>query len=61
MLVLYCGGGYRSALAADAIQKMGYTKVSVSGRRLAGDRNSGLPRRRSIVQDHGSAIPDDDR
>lgn len=26
-LVLYCGGGYRSALAADAIQKMGYTKV----------------------------------
>lgn len=26
-LVLYCGGGYRSALAADAIQKMGYTHV----------------------------------
>jgi rhodanese-related sulfurtransferase len=26
-LVLYCGGGYRSALAADAIQKMGYTDV----------------------------------
>ncbi|MEX2285608.1 MAG: rhodanese-like domain-containing protein [Planctomycetaceae bacterium] len=26
-LVLYCGGGYRSALAADAIQKMGYTNV----------------------------------
>jgi rhodanese-related sulfurtransferase len=26
-LVLYCGGGYRSALAADAIQKMGYTSV----------------------------------
>src|SRR5580692_3318632 len=24
-LVLYCGGGYRSALAADALQKMGYT------------------------------------
>jgi rhodanese-related sulfurtransferase len=26
-LVLYCGGGYRSALAADALQKMGYTDV----------------------------------
>ena len=24
-LVLYCGGGYRSALAADNLQKMGYT------------------------------------
>lgn len=26
-IVLYCGGGYRSALAADALQKMGYTDV----------------------------------
>jgi rhodanese-related sulfurtransferase len=26
-VVLYCGGGFRSALAADAIQKMGYTNV----------------------------------
>lgn len=26
-LVLYCGGGYRSALAGDAIQKMGYVNV----------------------------------
>lgn len=26
-LILYCGGGYRSALAADALQKMGYTDV----------------------------------
>ncbi len=26
-LVLYCGGGYRSALAADALQKMGYRNV----------------------------------
>ncbi len=26
-LVLYCGGGYRSALAADNLQKMGYTRV----------------------------------
>lgn len=26
-LVLYCGGGFRSALAADALLKMGYTNV----------------------------------
>ena len=26
-IVLYCGGGYRSALAADNLQKMGYTNV----------------------------------
>ena len=31
-LILYCGGGYRSALAADSIQKMGYANV----RSLAG-------------------------
>ena len=26
-VLLYCGGGFRSALAADALQKMGYTNV----------------------------------
>lgn len=26
-LVLYCGGGYRSALSAENLQKMGYTNV----------------------------------
>ncbi len=26
-LILYCGGGYRSALAADSLQLMGYTNV----------------------------------
>ncbi len=26
-IVLYCGGGYRSALAADSLQKMGYAHV----------------------------------
>ena len=26
-IVLYCGGGFRSALAADALQKMGYRNV----------------------------------
>jgi Rhodanese-related sulfurtransferase len=27
-LILYCGGGFRSALATDNLQKMGYTNVS---------------------------------
>jgi len=26
-IVLYCGGGFRSALATDALQRMGYTNV----------------------------------
>lgn len=42
-LVLYCGGGYRSALAADSLQKMGYTHaISLDGgwRAL---KDSGLP------------------
>ncbi len=26
-LILYCGGGFRSALAADVLQTMGYTNV----------------------------------
>jgi len=26
-MILYCGGGYRSALAADVLQRMGYTNV----------------------------------
>jgi len=42
-LVLYCGGGFRSALAADALRKMGYTQaITLDGgwRALQG---SGLP------------------
>ncbi len=31
-IILYCGGGFRSALAADTLQAMGYTNVaSLSG------------------------------
>jgi rhodanese-related sulfurtransferase len=26
-IILYCGGGFRSALAADMLQQMGYTRV----------------------------------
>jgi rhodanese-related sulfurtransferase len=42
-VVLYCGGGFRSALAADNLQKMGYTQaISLDGgwRAL---KESGLP------------------
>src|SRR5436305_14920573 len=42
-LVLYCGGGYRSALAADNLQRMGYTNVlSVDGG-FRGWKDAGLP------------------
>lgn len=42
-LVLYCGGGYRSALAADNLQKMGYRDViSLDGGWKAWS-SSGLP------------------
>jgi rhodanese-related sulfurtransferase len=42
-LVLYCGGGFRSALSADALQTMGYTRVwSLAGGWRA-YRESGLP------------------
>jgi rhodanese-related sulfurtransferase len=42
-LVLYCGGGYRSALVADNLQKMGYTNpISLDGGWHA-LRESGLP------------------
>jgi rhodanese-related sulfurtransferase len=42
-VVLYCGGGYRSALAADAIQTMGYTNaISLDGGWRA-IQASGLP------------------
>jgi rhodanese-related sulfurtransferase len=42
-LVLYCGGGYRSALAADALQQMGYTHaLSLDGGWRA-YQESGLP------------------
>jgi rhodanese-related sulfurtransferase len=42
-IVLYCGGGFRSALAADALQQMGYTNVfSLAGGWRAWNQ-AGLP------------------
>lgn len=42
-LVLYCGGGYRSALAADMLQKMGYTNVWSMDGGWAAWKESGAP------------------
>ena len=42
-LVLYCGGGFRSALAADAIQKMGYTNVISMDGGWSGWNQKGYP------------------
>src|SRR5688500_18874255 len=42
-LVLYGGGGFRSALAADNIQKMGYTNVLSMDGGMRGWREKGYP------------------
>jgi len=42
-MVLYCGGGFRSALAADNLQKMGYTNVWSMDGGIRGWRESGYP------------------
>jgi rhodanese-related sulfurtransferase len=42
-LVLYCGGGFRSALAAENLQKMGYTNVESMDGGWRGWTEAGLP------------------
>jgi len=42
-LVLYCGGGFRSALAADNLQKMGYANVISMDGGWRGWTESGFP------------------
>ncbi len=42
-LVLYCGGGFRSALAADSLQKMGYTNVLSMDGGWSGWTEAGYP------------------
>lgn len=42
-LVLYCGGGFRSALAADNLRKMGYNGVISLDGGWRALQNSGLP------------------
>ncbi len=42
-IVLYCGGGFRSALTADNLQKMGYTNVESMDGGWKGWIGAGLP------------------
>ena len=42
-IVLYCGGGYRSALAADHLQQMGYTNVRSLDGGIKGWVETGYP------------------
>lgn len=42
-MVLYCGGGFRSALAADNLQKMGYSNVISMDGGIRGWREKGFP------------------
>ncbi len=42
-IILYCGGGFRSALAAEALQKMGYTHVVSMDGGWRGWCEAGLP------------------
>ena len=42
-IILYCGGGFRSALVADALQKMGYTHVQSMAGGWRGWKGAGNP------------------
>jgi rhodanese-related sulfurtransferase len=42
-LVLYCGGGFRSALVAESLEKMGYTNVESMDGGWKGWLDAGLP------------------
>ena len=42
-IVLYCGGGFRSALAAESLQRMGYTNVTSMAGGIQAWREGGYP------------------
>ena len=42
-VILYCGGGFRSILAADALQEMGYTNVASMAGGWRAWRDNGAP------------------
>lgn len=42
-IILYCGGGFRSALAAEVLQKMGYTNVFSMDGGIRGWRDKSYP------------------
>lgn len=43
LIVLYCGGGYRSALSADSLRQMGYTNVTSMDGGIRAWREAGYP------------------
>jgi rhodanese-related sulfurtransferase len=47
-IVLYCGGGFRSALSAEALQRMGYRQVVSMAGGFRAWRESGAPEDRKI-------------
>jgi rhodanese-related sulfurtransferase len=47
-IVLYCGGGFRSALAADNLQKMGYTNVISMDGGIRDWREKGYPLSKTV-------------
>jgi rhodanese-related sulfurtransferase len=48
-IVLYCGGGFRSALAADNLQKMGYTNVISMDGGIRDWREKGYPLTKGLI------------
>jgi rhodanese-related sulfurtransferase len=42
-IIVYCGGGFRSALAADSLRRMGYTNVWSMAGGIRGWRDDGRP------------------
>jgi rhodanese-related sulfurtransferase len=42
-IILYCGGGFRSALATESLQRMGYTNVASMDGGIRGWRENGYP------------------
>jgi len=42
-IILYCGGGYRSALSADSLRQMGYTRVRSMAGGMTAWRAAGYP------------------
>ncbi len=49
-IVLYCGGGYRSALAADNLQNMGYRNVYSMAGGIRAWREAGLPEAKETIK-----------
>jgi rhodanese-related sulfurtransferase len=52
-IILYCGGGFRSALAADNLQKMGYTNVLSMDGGWRGWKEAGNPVQRGDEVNNG--------